>query len=366
MKSMSLFKRFIGSIIDKLLILIIFLLGFAAIEGNKGISRGLTYLSIGNNAPSMYEYATLDCLYIIDIGFPVKYSPKSEQELLERYSSTDYVGMVRSFDLTITSSFIILNILYYLLFEIFLSASVGKYIMKGRAVEALLGERITVTDAFKRAIILGLLMFLAVWLRFVFDVSYTIVIVAFFLIIDIPIFFKRRSLIDILSKVTYVGLEKQSSKVTDGEVVNESIVVKEFGKDLPTLQEKMLEPANDTRKRSKLTFNIPFFSFLRTRDYSKVKKALIYIYLIWLAVNITALVYALANPHCYYTTTMGDWFETVRVPHKDTSSFFPFESYYVNNYDFSEFIVYTIAVPLVLFAMIKLYLLFNPRNTSNQ
>ena len=236
MKSMSLFRRFIGGLIDKLLILIIFLLGFAAIEGNKSIDRGLTYLSIGNNSPSMYEYATLDCLYIIDIGFPVKYSTKSEQELLERYSNTDYVGIVRSFDLTITSSFILLNILYYFLSEIFLGASVGKYRMRGRAVDALLGERITITDAFKRAILFGLLMFLAVWLRFVFDVSYTIVIVAFFLIIDIPIFFKRRSLIDMLSKVTYVGVEKQSSKVTDGEVVNGSIVVKDSGKDLPPLR----------------------------------------------------------------------------------------------------------------------------------
>lgn len=353
MKSMPIFNRFIGSIIDKLLILLIFLFGFAAIEGNKSIDRGFTYLSIGNFSPSMYEYATLDCLYIIDIGVPVKYSSMSEQELLERYSNTDYVGMVRSFDLTITSSFIILNILYYLLSEIFLGASVGKYRMRGRAVDALLGERITISDAFKRAIIFGLLMFLAVWLRYVFDVSYTIMIVAFFLIIDIPIFFKCRSLIDILSNVTYVGEEKQSSKVTDWKVVNGSIVVKEYGKDLPTLQEKKLESANDTRKRSKLTFNIPFFSFSKTRHYSKMKKATIYIYLMWLAINLTVLSYAMANPHRVFSVSLlNDKGEI------DTRDFYPFESVDIGNYDLSEFVVYTVAIPLCLFALVKLLGLF--------
>jgi len=351
---MSLFKRFIGSIIDKLLILFIFLFSFVAIEGNKGIDRGLTYLSIGNFSPSMYEYATLDCLYIIDMGFPIKYSSKSEQELLERYSNTNYVGMVRSFDLTITSAFIFLNILYYLLSEIFLGASVGKYRMRGRAVDALLGERITITDAFKRAIIGGLLMFLAVWLRYLFDVSYTIAIVLFFLIIDIPIFFKRRSLIDILSKVTYVGVEKQSSKVTDKEVTNGCLVITESGKNIPILSESMPDSTNETNKKSKFSFpNISISSFLRTKDDSKMKKAMIYIYLMWLAINLTALSYAMANPHRVFSLSLLNDDGII-----DTRDFYPFESVDIGNYVFSEFVVYTLAIPLCLFALVKLISLF--------
>lgn len=87
-------------------------------------------------------------------------------------------------------------------------------------------------------------------------------------------------------------------------------------------------------------------------------KKYVLIYIIWLAVNITALVYALANPHCYYTTSQGEGFDIVRIPHKDTSSFFPFESYNIGNYDFSEFVVYTVAIPLCLYAIGKLIISF--------
>ncbi len=357
---MPLYRRFFGSIIDKLLILFFFLLGFAAVEGNKSIDRGFTYLSIGNFAPSMYEYVTLNSLYIIDIGYPVKYSPRSEEELIERYAKYDYVGMVKSFDLTITSSFIILNILYYLLSEIFLGASVGKYLMRGRAVDYLLGERITSTDAFKRAIIGGLLMFLAVGLRYLFDVSYLIVIALFFLIIDISIFFKRRSLIDIMSKVSYVEV-KQQSNVSDRKGSNESKVLEEKENDIPMQTEKMLETTNDKKKLSKFHFpHISISPSSRTKDYSKMKKALIYTYLIWFAINLMALSYALANPHKVYGR-VGRPFSEGRI---STRALFPFESSDIGNYDFSEFVIYTVAIPLCLFAMIKLYLLFWPRKSQ--
>jgi hypothetical protein len=82
------------------------------------------------------------------------------------------------------------------------------------------------------------------------------------------------------------------------------------------------------------------------------KKALVYVYIIWLATNLTAWAYAMGNPHISYG--IGEIFEG----HKDTTAFYPFESYDIGNYDFSEFIVYTIAVPLFLFAIAKLVLLF--------
>lgn len=90
-----------------------------------------------------------------------------------------------------------------------------------------------------------------------------------------------------------------------------------------------------------------------------MKKAFVYIYLLWVSINIMVLAYAMANPHMSYG--IGE----VLVGHKDTSAFFPFESVDIGNYDFSEFIVYTIAIPLCLFAMIKLYRLFVPLKTSN-
>lgn len=41
-----------------------------------------------------------------------------------------------------------------------------------------------------------------------------------------------------------------------------------------------------------------------------------------------------------------------------TGDFFPFESSDIGSYDFSEFVVYTVAIPLCLFALAKLIGLF--------
>jgi hypothetical protein len=92
---------------------------------------------------------------------------------------------------------------------------------------------------------------------------------------------------------------------------------------------------------------------------AKLEMASLYIYIIWLAINIIALAYAIANPHM---TSGVDFGENKEV---DTKDFYPFESYDVGNYDFSEFIVYTLAVPLCIFAIIKLILLFAPHKSLN-
>lgn len=373
-----------------MLILLFFLMSFAAVEGNKSIDRGLTYLSIGNFAPSMYEYITLNSLYIIDIGYPVRYSPMSEQELIEKYASTDYVGMVKSFDLTITSSFIILNILYYLLSEIFLGASVGKYRMRGQAVDYLLGERITSTDAFKRAIIGALLMFLAVGLRFLFDVSYTIIIVLFFLIIDIPIFFKRRSLIDILSKISYIDRQSvdnevpfesfnmetveerkliEIEEVVENEIINtekapinfENIInqrtCKHCGKEIADDSiycqycGKLINTNPDNMVKENHTKTISCGEFL--------KKYLL-LYVIWLVLNLLFL--CLGESEMKKGVGGDGRFVEYTHTYSPKDYFFPFTdnkisyNFDVDYYDFTEFIFYAILIPLlILFYMLYLH-----------
>lgn len=344
---MPLFKRFIGSFRDKVLILIIFFIGLSIVEGvRQAQTKGFTYLTLLIFSPSDYSYIKPDILHVIDYGYLMEYSPQSEKELQEKYENTDVERMVTSFDLTITFSFILLNLLYYLLSEIFLGASVGKHRMKGRLVDNLLGERITTSDAFKRAIIGGFLMSLAVGIRFLFDTSYIIVIIMFFIIIDIPLFFGRRSLIDILSKSTYVECQSDDSKGS-GEIV----VVEEKKEATLIKTEKMLENTPIQYTDSKKQWKKPF---LRIKGFSNKKKALIYVYLIWLAINIIALACGTANPH------RRSHFARFRRGEIDTSGFFPFDGG-IGSYDFSEFIVYTLAIPLCLFAMIKLYLLFVPR-----
>ena len=353
MKSMSLFRRLLGSVIDKVLILIIFVVAFTIINGESTATYRLgTYYSIGTNSPSSYEFITLNSLLVIDNGWPLKYFKESEDDILLKYKDEDIEGMVRSFDLTITFAFIFLNILYYLLSEIFLAASVGKRIMGGQIRDDLLEDRINTSDAFKRAIIGGVLMAFAVGLRFLLDINYIIVIIAFFLIIDIFVIFKRKSLIDILSKVTYV--ESLSSTVKYNKDNNRIMAMEENEVESPIVVEKEEVPIQDTNTKKIRRFKFPTI----VSNKASIKMASIYIYIIWFAINITALAYAMANPH----KTFGRAFES--SGHINTSAFYPFESYDIGTYDFSEFVVYTVALPLCLFAIIKLILLFVPSKTN--
>lgn len=350
---MSLFRRLLGSVIDKVLILIIFVVAFTIINGESTATYRLgTYYSIGTNSPSSYEFITLNSLLVIDNGWPLKYFKESEDDILLKYKDEDIVGMVRSFDLTITFAFIFLNILYYLLSEIFLAASVGKRIMGGQIRDDLLEDRINTSDAFKRAIIGGVLMVFAVGLRFLLDINYIIVIIAFFLIIDIFVIFKRKSLIDILSKVTYV--ESLSSTVKYNKDNNRIMAMEENEVESPIVVEKEEVPIQDTNTKKIRRFKFPTI----VSNKASIKMASIYIYIIWFAINITALAYAMANPH----KTFGRAFES--SGHINTSAFYPFESYDIGTYDFSEFVVNTVALPLCLFAIIKLILLFVPSKTN--
>ncbi len=350
---MSLFRRLLGSVIDKVLILIIFVVAFTIINGESTATYRLgTYYSIGTNSPSSYEFITLNSLLVIDNGWSLKYFKESEDDILLKYKDEDIVGMVRSFDLTITFAFIFLNILYYLLSEIFLAASVGKRIMGGQIRDDLLEDRINTSDAFKRAIIGGVLMAFAVGLRFLLDINYIIVIIAFFLIIDIFVIFKRKSLIDILSKVTYV--ESLSSTVKYNKDNNRIMAMEENEVESPIVVEKEEVPIQDTNTKKIRRFKFPTI----VSNKASIKMASIYIYIIWFAINITALAYAMANPH----KTFGRAFES--SGHINTSAFYPFESYDIGTYDFSEFVVYTVALPLCLFAIIKLILLFVPSKTN--
>ena len=85
--------------------------------------------------------------------------------------------------------------------------------------------------------------------------------------------------------------------------------------------------------------------------FAKHKK-LSFSYLLWLSLNLIALACGLSDPH-----RRGYGRFTSRRGEIDTSGFFPFGGG-IDSYDFSEFIVFTIAIPLCLFAIIKLVSLF--------
>ena len=98
----------------------------------------------------------------------------------------------------------------------------------------------------------------------------------------------------------------------------------------------------------------------RWNDFIARHKKLSYSYLIWLSINLIALLCGMATPNKEEDFTRFRRFDKVY-----SCDFFPFESNHIGSYDISEFIVYTIAIPLCLFAMIKLYRLFVPQKSSN-
>lgn len=92
-------------------------------------------------------------------------------------------------------------------------------------------------------------------------------------------------------------------------------------------------------------------------------KKLSYAYLIWLAINISVLTYATSHPHKYHSGL------SIGIDDDDyiinTSAFYPFESFDIGTYDFAEFVFYTVAVPLFIFAVVKLVLMTNSKKQQN-
>lgn len=197
---MPLFKRFVGSIIDKLIVLIIFGVAFLVIDSHA-IGK-LTYyvLTLMKASPFVYQFASVVDVSYVHFGF---YIPSVEEYFQEFYSPDMYEGMVKAFDLKMTFSFILLNVVYYIACEIWLKASLGKYAMGGILVDNF-DDKISINDIFVRACMGAFLMSFAVGVRFLFNTNYYWMILFFFLFVDIPVLVNNKSMIDKAGRVRYV------------------------------------------------------------------------------------------------------------------------------------------------------------------
>ena len=199
MEKMPLFKRFIGSVIDKMIILVLFLVIYLIIDSHA-TGKLFYYLhNIIKISPSLYQYANE-----VDVSYTYFGFYNEGTDFFQRYYTPDmYEGMVRAFDLKLTFGFILLNVVYYLACELKLKASLGKYMLGGILVDNF-DDKITTNDIFVRAFFAAILMALFVGIRFLFDTNYYWTILFFFLVIDIPVFINGKSLIDSFVKVRYI------------------------------------------------------------------------------------------------------------------------------------------------------------------
>lgn len=173
---MNIFKRLIGSLLDKIILIVLFCILF--------------FVFCSKNLNDLGYF----------IGTVLNNSYCSERQY--RY---------------IVYLFTIFNMLYYFICEANLKASLGKYIMGGRCVD-LFDNVIDRNTAFNRAIALGLFVFLVLQVKSVISImTYYDTIIFFFFVIDVSVIFRNRSLIDIVTKTYY-----KSANEINKEIVNKN------------------------------------------------------------------------------------------------------------------------------------------------
>lgn len=187
---MNIFKRLIGSFLDKIILVFLFGFLFFMFFQHNATDLGIFIGAILNESTASY--------------------PWTEAAANNAYS-------LEKIDRFVVYSFTIVNMLYYFICEYTLKASLGKYIMGGRCVD-IFNNKVDMSLSFLRAIALGVFIFIAIQFRaFVTIISYTTTFIIFFLIIDIPVLFRKRSLIDIVTGTYYKDAKSLIQEDVEGE-----------------------------------------------------------------------------------------------------------------------------------------------------
>ena len=203
-KTMTLFRRFVGSMIDKTLLLVIFIVGYLFISPYGAPGKLGTYHGLLSASPNVYEYIDIAEMKRYNWGEYYEGISKGFQEKERLESKPPHIGSTKELDMNITFSFILLNLIYYVLFESILSASFGKFIFRGK-LQNCNNEKVSFVRVFARAFCGGLFMTIAVlFLHFQLGLSYYYVFLLFFFVMDIPVLFVKRSLLDICTGTKYV------------------------------------------------------------------------------------------------------------------------------------------------------------------
>ena len=211
MEKISFMRRLSSSLIDKVLILVLFIISALCISPYGMPSHLGSYYALLDAAPSSYPsqdtYKAMHSVYGNTIYESTEKWVQCHKEILKKPELiAPHKGETLSWDLQITGLFIIVNFIYYLLWEWIFRASLGKFLC-GLTVASDNNQPTTEKEIIKRCFLLLLLMIAAVGLRFTFDINYYMTILLFFLIVDTSVIIKGKSLIDIMTS-TYITKRK--------------------------------------------------------------------------------------------------------------------------------------------------------------
>ncbi len=200
-KKMPLLSRFLGSIIDKVFILIIFVVGFTAISPYGAPGKMGTYIGLRNTPLDLYEY--IDKSQMNNYGTYYEGVSRGYQDLARLESEPPHIGSTLELDMNITFTFILINLLFYILFESILSASPGKRMLGGVILDSA-DDKIGFGKALIRGLCGGALMAGTYFLLHLQGgLTNTVVVIVFFLLLDLPVLFTKRSLLDLCTGTTY-------------------------------------------------------------------------------------------------------------------------------------------------------------------
>ncbi|MBO5233740.1 MAG: RDD family protein [Prevotella sp.] len=263
MKNMELFKRFIGSAIDKTLIVIIYSLFMTFVVYTPFTFPGEAGKFIYTLTVPTSDYQYIDAgsqarKYRNDVNSA---SGVSEYYKYRELQDSEYLtSNTMSLDLTFTLTFIFINFIYFLASELLFKAPLGKALFKYKLYDEE-GNEADKSTIWKRNIIFASILLLAVGIRFVLGISYIDAILFFFLIFDASVFSKKKNLLDKLSKLT---LQRKDSSAIPHEtlkVIDQNIIEKEYRDVVPTdtsrympqnllsMEEKII-PNNDSDSKS--------------------------------------------------------------------------------------------------------------------
>lgn len=169
-KKMPLWLRLIGAIVDKVTITFVFFVSLCVIAPYWTPETLGIYVGLLGVSPTQYEYINSYAWYA---------------------------------DLSVTTIFTIYNLIYYLICEGVLSASLGKWVLGGRLVDEC-GNRIKWENVIYRGICKLVLIASTYFILHIhLKLSNLIVIIVFHAILDIPVLMNGRSLIDRVSNTQY-------------------------------------------------------------------------------------------------------------------------------------------------------------------
>ena len=204
-------RRFIGSLIDKIIILIIAVVGYIACKPYAGAGDIGSFMGLMNTNPSNYEYIDkirIDSYGNIYEGVSIEYQMRAREE-----SEIPYIGYTRDLEIKMCFIFIMVNIFYYIFFEFMIRASLGKNFLGGELVDE--GrEKLSYWRILLRSLVFFAITAVVFCVfRYLVKANYYIIIAVFFLFMDLPLLINKRSLLDICTRTMYIDTIKKEDFV---------------------------------------------------------------------------------------------------------------------------------------------------------